>query len=119
MRAIFTGTEQDLIECGFWEKTVGFYGAGDYIPQQWYIYDFSYKHKEYRVQTNIIDYFSDEKFTRLYLLKEGKNKQYKNCKDWYSCKNWKIFNKWLDKCKKKNNIPAIQDLIDKNLVRWE
>lgn len=119
MKAIFAGTEQDLIECGFFEKTVSFYGLGDYIPQQWHIYDFSYKHKEYRVQTNIIDYYSNEKFTSLYLLKAGKHKQYKNCKDWYSCKNWKIFFKWLDKSKKKNYIPTIQDLIDKNLVRWE
>lgn len=118
MKAIFTGTEQDLIECGFREKTFGFYGGGDYIPQKWYIYDFNYKHKAYRIQTNIIDFFSDEKFTRLYLSKAGKSKQYKNCIDYYDCKNWKIFHKWLDKRKKKNDIPTIQDLIDKNLVRW-
>jgi len=119
MKAIFTGTEQDLIECGFKEKTFGFYGPGDYIPEICYEYRFNYRHKEYKVQTNIKFYFSDRNFNGLYLLKEGQSKRYKNCIDWYDCKNWKIFHKWLKKCKKENNRPLIQDLIDKNLVRWE
>lgn len=118
MKAIFTGTEQDLIECGFFRDDFGLYGAGDYIPQQWYVYEFNYKHKCYRIRTN--DYFSSSgEIYCLYLLKEKKDKQYKNCIYWKYCNNWKIFYKWLDKCKKKNDKPLIQDIIDKKLVRWE
>ena len=116
MKAIFTGTEQDLIECEFWLQISGVYGVKDYVPQKWYNYYFSYRHKAYKVQTNIVDYLSNDKFTSLYLLKEKKKK---HCLDWKMCENWKIFHKWLNKCKKKNYKPLIQDLIDKNLVRFE
>lgn len=119
MKAIFTGTEQDLIDAGFEENTFGLYGLGDYIPEIWYEYHFTYRHKRYKVQTNKKFCFSNGTFKSLYLLKAGKHRLYKNCIDWYDCKNWKIFFKWIDKAKKKNDKPLIQDLIDKNLVRFE
>ena len=57
-----------MIDAGFKTKTFGFYGLGDYIPEIWYEYHFNYKHKEYKVQTNIDFYFSNRTFNGLYLL---------------------------------------------------
>lgn len=80
MKAIFTGTEQDLIECGFVKKSDSYvrYGKRDVFV--------------YKYNWTIAVYKKDNTTYTGYAYKN----EYKH-----------------------NTKHYIQDLIDKNLVRWE
>ncbi len=91
MKAIFTGTEQDLIECGF-EK-------------------FDY------------DYVTGKKLKEPIYKRIGMRYECENCIDVIQIKNniitqYRCYAFYLEEFDGINK-GFIQDLIDKNLVRWE
>lgn len=51
---------EELEKLGFIERTFGFYGSGDYLPEIWYVKRYYYKHKEFYIRTNNCFYFSDK-----------------------------------------------------------
>lgn len=64
-----------LKKLGFIERTFGFYGSGDYLPEIWYVKRYYYKHKEFYIRTNNCFYFSDKyKLLSLELYKDNGSK---------------------------------------------